>query len=298
MSYSPMQLAEAFIQTGELTDALDALNQQMDAHPSDDHARRLRAAVLSRMPSEENQRRALDDLQNLRAPLPEDALLRATIHERLGAPTTALAIIMEAHQNAPTHERTTERYLHLLQKQKKFTQALDVLSPIIAEPDANWRWLQWAGDFATALEHYTDAIVHYSRALDALQARYGIVAGAPAAKIEDNEQITEQAALTVQGAIARLFTTRASCYECSGQFIDARRDYDMAQALIPDDTLIRLSRGILVAKMDDLKTAQALCQSALDDAPNDFRVQYLIPALRDSGIDGLQMLINITPTAI
>ncbi|MBZ0278924.1 MAG: tetratricopeptide repeat protein, partial [Anaerolineae bacterium] len=46
MGYSPMQLAEAFIKTGELTDALDALNQQLETVPQDDYARRLRSQVL------------------------------------------------------------------------------------------------------------------------------------------------------------------------------------------------------------------------------------------------------------
>ena len=42
MGYSPLQLAQAFIKTGEIEDALDALNQHLEATPSDDETRRLR----------------------------------------------------------------------------------------------------------------------------------------------------------------------------------------------------------------------------------------------------------------
>ncbi|MEO1163713.1 MAG: tetratricopeptide repeat protein, partial [Chloroflexota bacterium] len=46
MAYTPMQLAETFLKTGELEDALDALNQQLEAEPADEEARRLRVQVL------------------------------------------------------------------------------------------------------------------------------------------------------------------------------------------------------------------------------------------------------------
>ena len=39
--YNPITLADAFIQAGELDDALDALNQHLEANPSDDDARRV-----------------------------------------------------------------------------------------------------------------------------------------------------------------------------------------------------------------------------------------------------------------
>ena len=51
--YSPIELAEAFIRTGELADALDALNPHLEAQPNDETALRLRAAVLMRLPGED-----------------------------------------------------------------------------------------------------------------------------------------------------------------------------------------------------------------------------------------------------
>ncbi len=85
MGYSPMELAEAFIQTGELPDALDALNQQLTAYPDDETARRLRAQVLMRLPGEEHLRAALHDLDQLASPTAEDGLLRGILLEQLGA---------------------------------------------------------------------------------------------------------------------------------------------------------------------------------------------------------------------
>ncbi|MEO8393720.1 MAG: hypothetical protein ABI700_12085, partial [Chloroflexota bacterium] len=92
--HTPIELAEAFIQTGELGDALDALNQHLQAQPDDEGARRLRASVLLHLPN--RAREALADLDALAAPSTDDLLLRAQTLEALGDSEAAFAAIEQA----------------------------------------------------------------------------------------------------------------------------------------------------------------------------------------------------------
>lgn len=169
MPYSPLQLADAFIQTGELTDALDALNAHLSASPADDSARRLRAAVLMRLPDAGKAQLALADLDQLTNAEADDLVQRSVIMQQLGDWPGANTAMQAAHHLRPADERLTERYVATLAKCGQVEQALG----LIASQPRSWRWLQTAGDLLrdhgdapSAAQHYAEAITHLDSQMD------------------------------------------------------------------------------------------------------------------------------------
>lgn len=286
MSYSPLQLAEAYLQAGEIDDALDALNQHIATMP-DDESRRLRAAILSRHTDDASWRNALDDLDALEVPTPDDAILRSTLHSKLGDDDTAISVMLAAHQHFPTQERITERCLYLLRAGGK----LDEARALVAGVPENWRWSQWAGDLAHDAGDLPEAIRHYSAAIDALDSRYALDTN-QRANVLQNEQVSDAAALTIVAVYARLRAARADVYERQNEDALADADYAVAQTLIPDDTLIQLSRAFLSAKRGDLEPAKAGCEAALKHAPDALRRTYLLPLIHTAPYEDLHALAN------
>ena len=118
MPYSALQLAEAFIQAGELNEAVSALTQHLEANPGDDAARRLRAQVLARM-GDDQLGAALYDLNHIALPRQDDWFWRSIIHERRGDQEGALRILHELYTAKPSDERVAERYFYLLLNTKQ-----------------------------------------------------------------------------------------------------------------------------------------------------------------------------------
>ena len=114
MPYSPMELAEVFIKTGEVSAALDAFNQQLTDMPDDTRARRMRAAVLLRLGDTEQLQQSIQDLDAVEQPTTEDHLQRSIIYERLGDRFNAIQALQSARNTAPDDERLIERHVELL----------------------------------------------------------------------------------------------------------------------------------------------------------------------------------------
>jgi tetratricopeptide (TPR) repeat protein len=169
MTYSPLQLADAFIRTGELSDALEALNAHLASSPDDDEARRLRVAVLMRLPGDESARLALADLDQLSTANTDDLVQRSIIQQGLGDWKAANAAMEQAHRLRPDDERISERYVETLAKSGQVARAFTLLASL----PRTWRWLQIAGDLArdtdnfhVAAYHYADAIAHLESQMD------------------------------------------------------------------------------------------------------------------------------------
>ncbi len=167
MPYSPMQIAEAFVRTGELADALDVLNPHLDQHPDDDEARRLRAAILRRTGGEGDLQTALDDLNALKAPTTDDEVERSILLQGMEDWAGANAAMEKAHTLRPDDERITERYLLTLEKSGQAEQAQALLDRL----PKSWRWLQSAGDLAQRQGNRTRAAELYTAALADLMAK-------------------------------------------------------------------------------------------------------------------------------
>ena len=245
--YSPLQLAEAFIRTGELADALDALNPHLEANPNDEAALRLRAAVLMRLPGEDYARAALADLARLPEPTAEDFVQQSIIWQMgLGDWQQAVTMTEQAHALAKGDERTAERLLMLYEQ----TGNLDAARKLVAEQPQNWRWLQLAGDMAQKAGDYGAAAETYTQALVDLEAKLD----------------AEQNAITrnIKGMIVG---SRAAAYLKAGQPEAAETDYHAAARYLPTDLSYSLMAGIAAALQGQQERALTLCQSVLNDEP-------------------------------
>ncbi|MEZ4671210.1 MAG: hypothetical protein R3E39_25165 [Anaerolineae bacterium] len=169
MNYSPLQLADAFIQTGELADALDALNTHLEANNNDDDARRLRAAVLLRLPDAQHLHAALADINDLENLQVDDFVQQSVILQKMGDVSAACAAMQHAHELSPLDERITERFVELLAR----CGQLHTASQLVAAQSPTWRWLQLAGDLErdkgdemAAAHHYAAAAAHLESQMD------------------------------------------------------------------------------------------------------------------------------------
>ena len=222
MTYSPMQLADAFISAGELDDALEALNQQLDAMPTDETARRLRVQVLMRLGERAYLQQALDDLDQL-PPQPVDGHTRSVVLERLGQPQAALAAAQAALEVAKEEwlvARLLERVLGLMRQRGQVQLALELA--------LRHDWVQWAADAAADLHDDQQAATYYTQALERINALRGQVA-----------------AIIVDNIRARVLLKRAGTYQRIGNLEAADADYVAASEVIPNDPMIPFNRGLI-----------------------------------------------------
>jgi tetratricopeptide (TPR) repeat protein len=245
MPYSPMQLAEAFIQSGELHDALDALNQELDANPGDDSARRLRIGVLLRLADDEHLRQALADFEPLAHLTADDYTQQSVILERLRDLEGALAAMSIARELNPADARLAERSLHLLIAQGKTSAALE----LVRAQTRSWRWLQWEGDLLAMRGEDVMATARYGLALAQVDEHFDSAVDRYIAPIK-----------------ARLLLARADAYRRLGQIEQADSHYLDAANLIPDDPTIPFNRGLLAMLQDELPDALELCRQGLTNA--------------------------------
>jgi tetratricopeptide (TPR) repeat protein len=256
MSYSPMQLAEAFLTTGELEDALDALNQQLEQHANDDTARRLRIQVLMRLNSEQNLLYALADFEKLPFLTAEDYQTASIIYEGLGKLDDAITVMKQALKQSANNERMTERLLELLLTNEAHDDAL----ALIRQQERRWRWLEREGDTLVLMGDDTMAT-----------ARYGLV-------LAQLEQFAGQMQEDYLNALkARVLLARAHAYRRLEQIETASEHYQAAKALLPDDPTIDFNLGLLTFLQGDLESAIEQCRVALESASS-----HLADSMRES----------------
>lgn len=281
MPYSDLQLADAFIQTGELADALDALDRHLAAHVDDQTARRLRAQVRARV--EGQQDNALADFAALLDHTPEDIILQSNLLVGMGRAEDALTVIADGHTQFPDQDRLTERYLHLLHE----TGQIDKARAIVATRPADaWRWRSWSGDLAVAAEDDAAALTHYTAAISIMEDRYNLDALTGAAVLDDTrfgptDRISDAAALTIEAEYARLLIARAGVNLRLGDLDAAEAGYVQAAVILPDDVTILFFRGLIAHQRGNTKTAQRLCLDGLAGVTASVREQLLTAAPAD-----------------
>lgn len=266
MTYQPLQLAEAFLKAGELEDALDALDAALDADPTSDDARRLRAGVLARLPGTSNTARALDDLHALAHPTAEDALLESRLVQAAQDTAAAIGVTEAALARFPGDPRLSERLLGLLRETGEHAKAEALLADF---PGGDWRWQAWRGDFAADRGDDRAAVRHYTVALDLIAFAQGIPAQ-PVRMTQDAADL-DAASMTIAASAARLLLSRAHAHRRAGNRSAAGDDYAQAAVLLPGDPAIPFYRGMLAALEGDLAAAVPLCRDALRAAPAPLR---------------------------
>lgn len=161
MSYSPLEIAQAALDAGQVDEALDLLNGTLRDAPDDADALRLRAALLARLPGRGAE--ALRDLERLAAPTPDDLRLRARLLSQTGDLSAARGCL-ERLWEAERDPRDAEALLRLLLESGKAGEALRLLGAL----PAAWTWDIWRGDAHAALGDRAAALRCYRAALDAL----------------------------------------------------------------------------------------------------------------------------------
>ncbi|MDX2078029.1 MAG: hypothetical protein SFZ02_16485 [bacterium] len=234
MPYSPLQLANAFLQTGELTDARQVLADYFRADrvlDDADHEQALRLWLdLLAHGDETDQRLATQEYDRLPNLSPTDHIKRAMLHYRLGELSVARGVLQTAMTNHPSDDRLCESLLFIYQKMGDAPAGLSLIKTL----PKKWVWLRWAGDFAGMMGDFAMAIAYYGEALEMIKTRYALSDDAPA-KILDAPTITSAEGLTIMGIYAELLLARAEAYRGNGQEEEAKADEARAKRLIPND---------------------------------------------------------------
>jgi Flp pilus assembly protein TadD len=264
--YTPLELAEAFIRTSELADALDALNPHLDANPHDETALRLRAAVLMRLPGEDHARAALADLRQLTTKTADDFVQESVIWQMgLGNWEQAVSVMEQAHQIASGDDRISERLLMLYDHVGEVHKARALLNSL----PRTWRWRQLAGDLERKAHETENAIGCYDEALELLEQKMDTLLNP-----------------IVRNIMGMIVGSRAEAHLEAGHLIEAERDFRTTADVFPTDLSYGLSVGITLALQHKLDEAVSLCQSILKDEPslaanlqNTARIQPLLDRL-------------------
>ncbi len=266
-----MELAQAFIQTGELQDALDALNAHLEQHPDDDEGKRLRAEVLSRFQDNVSLQKALNDLIQLDEPLFDDWVKRVALSKKLGDFRSSTYAVKQALLLRPGDERLSEQYVFLLRKQGEHKAALEIIDGM----PRSWRWcshmgdtLIWLGRHAEALQAYADALTMLSEAAEIASA---------------SDQNSRQANWTAPFE-ADLLLRRAAAYTHLQQYSEAEADYHAAADRIPNDPMIPFKLGLIAMLRGDIERGQALCHQAGQAASRTIRT-LMLTELQERGFE-------------
>lgn len=254
MAYTPMELAEAFIKTGELSDALDALNQHLAQSPTDDTAKRLRASVLLRVGNTEQLATAVEDLQQLSNTNADDRVQLSILYEHIGQLDNAIAEMKNALTISPSDDRMIERLLNLYVAQNTYEAALE----LVQQQAQDWRWLQWEADLRVKSGDDEAAIHCYETLIAQLEEHFDL-------DVENYLRVIKG-----QNLLAC-----AHAYHRLSQYQRAQEYYLAAQVILPDDPTINFHFGINQALQGNLTKATQLCQSALDNSSRLLRQELM-----------------------
>ena len=257
MTYTPMQLAEVFIKTGELTDALDALNQQISDQPEDHIALRMRASVLLRLDSPKYLQQAIDDLHQLSDMTVDDYIQQSVIYERMGQNNEAVEAIRSAHNLSKTDERILERLVELLTHGDRYTEVLEILE----NAPQTWQWLLRRAD-VYALNNKPEQALN---ALNQAQAHLETVFPDLLSPVSRN-------------TMAQIHIARGHVHMTLDNLKSAEADFKDALFHIPNDVTIQFNLGLIYARKKRLSRAVNYCKKALNNS-SDYVRQTLIDVL-------------------
>ncbi|MEO1286950.1 MAG: hypothetical protein AAFV93_04225 [Chloroflexota bacterium] len=260
MPYSPMELAEVFLKTGELDDALEALQEQLTQEPDDDVARQLYIQVKMRLAKASELANLVQEFDRLNELTIDDYQLQSVIFERTNQLDHAIDVIRVAHQLDPENPRLIERLLDLYLANQAYDEALE----LVRQQARTWQWLEREGDILVLLGNDILAT-----------ARYGLVL----AHLDDLTGTIREDYL--QALRLRVILARAHAYRRLEHTAPAREHYQLAQSIVKDDVTIQFNLGLLDFLDGDTESAIQQCQTALEQA-SDVHRQNMISSLDDT----------------
>ncbi len=282
MSYTPLELAEAFLRAGELADALDALHQHLAAHPDDQAARRMRAQVYAGMaasePNPDHVRAALADLEMLIPLTVDDVIRRVSLLRQLNEVEKAHQLLNGLWGSADKigrDPRLIELLLESLYQRHEPARAIEIL---FHQPKT-WRWLRWTGDFHALKGDYRVALDYFCSALDQLD--------------ESTQEPPTSAVGFIGNLRGQILLRRADMYQKIALYAEAAADYEEAEKLIPNDASIPLFRGMALYLGGDMTNAINICRRALDRASEMTRTELIGQLKTDSRYSGLAQSLNL-----
>lgn len=233
MPYSVLQLANAFLQTGEIADArqvlADYFAQNQATDPDDEALTRLWVDILAHG-DEADQRLAIIEYDRLSHFSPTDHIKRAMLHYQLGELSTARALLQTAVSQYPDDGRLCEALLFIYKKEGDAQAGLSLLKSL----PTNWIWARWSGDFALMMNDYPLATAYYTDAINKLVEKYSLSDDVPA-RVLSSPHLSDAEGLSIMGVYAELLLARAEAYRLNGQIEDAQGDEARAKRLIPHD---------------------------------------------------------------
>lgn len=245
VKHTPLQIAEAHIQTNEFDEALRVLKDYLETKPQDDDARRLRIAVLMRMTDEALLRQALDEFDHLLRIQAGDYIHRSIVYERLDELDNAAQSLIQAHALNPGDGRLAERYLQLLADRGNVEEA----KALVQRMPKTWQWLKWAAELEELVENSELAIENYDAALNDLDRQL--------------DTINDPFARSIK---AQTLLKRARVHWQLDHTAEADADYAAAAALGINDPMLTFYRGLVAAEHGEIDAALELCKEALTDA--------------------------------
>lgn len=233
MAYTALQLANAFLQTGELADARQALADYLSiavsSDPDYEAIIRLWLDLLAHG-GEADQRLATSEYDRLPHFSSPDYIKRAMLHYRLGELSLARGILEMALVTIPDDDRLCESLLFIYKKMGDSQAGLSLIKTL----PKKWVWSRWAGDFAMIARDFDLAIAHYSEAIQLLETRY-LLSDAKPAQILSDSTMNDAEKLTIMGVYADILLARAEAYAMAGKGDKAKEDEARAKRLIPND---------------------------------------------------------------
>lgn len=250
--YTPLELAEAFIKTGEIDDAREALDAHLDENPDDQDVMRMRAEVLMRFNDAQVWQLALTDFEHIHELTAPDILRYSVLLEKLAQSEQAKVVLRQGVERFPDDVRLLERYIHFLQQCGDYAEALQIL----AQQSPNWRWSQWQADILREQGNYAEAVSTYSETLAQLEAH-----------------ITGMDRHWAESLQARLLLARVHCALQLGDDKSAEADVKVVKSLVSDEPMLDFYQGLIHHKRGKHQDALMTIQNAFAQASDAIKAQ-------------------------
>ncbi len=271
--YAPMELAQAYLRTGELVYALEALDEQLAQHPDDDDARRLRGQLRARVGNPPRYADALADYQAICNKTAEDYVQLSIIHQHMGDIAQALASMAQARVLDPSQERYAERMVHLHVSEGALAAALAV----VQQQRRGWRWQQWEGDLSAALGDPAHALTCYESAIQGLHKVMQTIGKTPML-------------LAIEG---RLCLRMADALRRTQRLDEARVFLAQARRYLPPDATLNFLGGLLTFLAGDRETGINTCKKALQQMNDHLKTRMLTDLEEDPALAELRAELTL-----